>query len=213
MRIEKEIIINDEPWKSKSTGVRKATLVYEGPRYLYLEYCRETDKLLMLTHSNEDLDLETAKETITPDTNRIIVEIDAEKAPIAAAHFWANYNFLIDDYVEKLPNGKEWTYSYMEDARLGEVYDFLNMDWDVEKGDFKEYKYLTSIPTDNEIIESIDMILEKVNDSLENNKNLSEENKKIVEKYKEELIEYRKEIDTPEIDHWKLPFPFCPVPY
>lgn len=213
MRIEKELIINDEPWKSKSTGVRKAKLIYEGPRYLYLEYCLNTEKMLVMTHSNEDLDLETAAEKITPETNRIIIEIDAEKAPIAAAHFWTDYKLLITDYVEKLPNGKEWTYKYMENARLGEVFDFFNMDWDVEKNDFKEYKFLTSIPTDEEIMKSIDMILEKVNDSIENNKNLSEENKKEVIAYRDSLVEYRKEIDTPEIDHWKIEFPFCKVPY
>ena len=213
MRIEKEIIINDEPWKSKSTGIRKAKLIYEGPQYLYLEYCLDTNKVLVLTHSNEDLDLETAEEKITPETNRIIIEVNAEKAPVAAAYYWAYYKFIIEDYIEELPNGKIFEYKYMENALLGEVWDFHNMEWDVKKGDFAEYKFLTTIPTDEEIMQSIDMILEKVNDSIENNVNLSPENKEKVIEYRDALIEYRKEIDTPEIDHWKIPFPACKVPY
>ena len=57
------------------------------------------------------------------------------------------------------------------------------------------------------------MILEKVEDSIQNNANISDDDKKEIIAYRDALKEYQKEIDTPEIDHWKIEFPYCKVPY
>jgi hypothetical protein len=213
MRIEQQIRINDEPWVAEDNGVRTATLVYTGPRYIYLEYDTVTGRIQQLAHLSEsESDMETALERLSQFENRAMAEVDAFERIIVAAHFWQGYQLQVADYVEELENGETYTYAYHSpDAKLGEIFDFNNMVWDQEKNDFNEYKFYTNPVTQENMLESIEMILEKVEESLSNT-NIPESDREIIAVYKTELIKFRTDMGL-GVECWKMAFPVCSVPY
>jgi hypothetical protein len=213
MRIEQQIRINDEPWVAEDNGVRTATLVYTGPRYVYLEYDTVTGRVQQLAHISEsESDMEGALERLSQFEDRAMAEVDALERIIVAAHFWHGYQLQVANYVEELENGETYTYEYHSpDAKLGEIFDFNNMTWDQEKNDFNEYKFYANPVTQENMLESIEMILEKVEESLSNT-NISESDREIIAVYKTELIKFRTDMGL-GVECWKMAFPVCSVPY
>lgn len=213
MKIEKEIVINDEPYVATTTGKRKVVLTYEGPRYLYVEWDRPTQKLLVVTHISESSpDMQGALPKLTPIEGREIVEIDAETNTIAAANLFGIHTIAVGDYVEKLENGETWTYQYPTNAILSDVFNFNAMTWVKEKGDYNEYIYHLAPNTDDQMKESVNMIIEKVSLAVRENKDLSEEQLKIVNQYLVDLITYRDNLGK-GVENWKMVFPICTIPY
>lgn len=213
MRIEQQIRINDEPWVAEDNGVRTATLVYSGPRYIYLEYDTVTGRVQQLAHLSEsESDMEGALERLSQFEDRAMAEVDAQERIIVASHFWHGYQLQVADYVEELENGETYTYQYHSpDAKLGEIFDFNNMTWDQEKNDFNEYKFYANPVTQENMLESIEMILEKVEESLSNT-NIPETDREIIATYKTELIKFRTDMGL-GVECWKMAFPVCSVPY
>jgi hypothetical protein len=212
MKIKKEIIINDEPMISTSTGIRKAVLTYTGPRYLYLEYDQIDKVVQVVMHISEIPDLETAKEKLTQIEGRVISTIDAEENIIAAAYFWTNYSLEVENYTETLPNGEVYTFEYSTDPNIGEIFDFLKMQWNVEKNDFDEYKFITNPVSDLEIIESINLISGKVSTALVENTSLSDTERTEIQTYIAKLTEFKSNVEQGS-EHWKMSFPICNIPY
>jgi hypothetical protein len=214
MRIEKQIRINDEPWGGVDTGKRSATLVYKGPKYVYLEYDAVTDKVQQLTHISEsEPDMEGALEKLTPIEGRSIIEIDAVENIIAASYFWDIYELTVEDYVEQLENGETYTYTYSSpNGKLSEIFDFNKMTWDLENNDYDEYKFMVAPVTDAEMLVSVDMILEKVQDSLENNTSLSSTDREAIEVFEVALNKFKTDMAL-GVENWKMAFPICSVPY
>lgn len=214
MRIEKQIRINDEPWSAVDTGKRTATLIYQGPKYLYLEYDSVTDKVLQLTHISElEPDLAGALEKLTPIEGRSIVEVNAEISTIAASYFWDSYELIVADYVENLENGETYTYEYNSpNAKLGQIFDFYKMTWGLETGDYDEYKFMVAPVSEDEMIKSIDLILEKVRYSLAENTSLSAADRNSIDAYIVALNKFKTDM-TAGVEHWKMAFPVCKVPY
>lgn len=213
MRIEQQIRINDEPWVPEDNGIRTATLVYNGPRYIYLEYDTVTGKVQQLAYISElESDMQGALERLSQFENRAMAEVDAVEKIIAASHFWHGYQLTVEDYIEELENGETYTYKYHSpDAKLGEIFDFNNMVWDQEKNDFSEYKFYSNPVTQEDMVKSIDMILEKVEDSLTST-NITENDKEIIAEYKSALIKFKTDMAL-GVECWKMAFPVCSVPY
>jgi len=212
MRIEKEYIINDEPWISTSTGKRKINLIYTGPQFLYAEV-DNLSHVLAITHiCDSGPELQIAMEKLTPIEGRSIVQIDAAKSTLAASHFWNCYKFSIENYVENLPNGQTYTHTYSEEPQLSEIYDFNKMDFDKNKADFVEYKFITAPVTDSVMLESIDTIISKVNLAKTENQSLTSENKVELDKYISDLNKFKSDMAS-GIPNWKMPFPTCSIPY
>ena len=213
MRIEQQIRINDEPWVAEDNGIRTATLIYTGPRYIYLEYDTVTGKIQQLAHMSElESDMQGALARLSPFENRAMAEVDASEKLIVASHFWHGYQLKVEDYVEELENGETYTYAYHSpDAKLGEIFDFNNMSWDREKNDFNEYKFYSNPVTQESMLESIEMILEKVEESL-NNTNVTDQDKAIIATYKTALIKFKTDMAL-GVECWKMAFPVCSVPY
>jgi hypothetical protein len=212
MKIEKEIVINDEPLLPVSTGKRKARLTYTGPKYLYLEYDNVSKKIQVLMHTSETPELEQAKEKLTPIDGREVIVIDAEDKTIAATFFWSNYTLSVDQYTEELPNGEIYTYEYSQSTTIGEIFNFLNMEWNVEKNDFNEYKFVIAGVTPSEMISSTDLLIEKINLALVENTTLTVENKLEIQEYADKLLKFKSDVES-GIPHWKLAFPVCSIPY
>jgi hypothetical protein len=214
MRIVKQIRINDEPWTAVDTGKRTATLVYQGPKYLYLEYDSTTDKVLQLTHIAESTpDLAGALEKLTPIEGRSIVEINAETSTTAASYFWDHYELIVTDYVENLENGETYTYAYSSPSpKLGEIFDFYKMTWGLETGDFDEYKFMLPPVSESEMTESINSILAKVQESLANNTSLSASDKTSIEAYIVAMNKFKADMAA-GVESWKMAFPICSIPY
>ncbi len=213
MRIEQQIRINDEPWVAEDNGIRTATLIYTGPRYIYLEYDTVTGKIQQLAHMSElESDMQGALERLSQFENRAMAEVDALEKIIVASQFWHGYQLKVEDYVEELENGETYTYAYHSpDAKLGEIFDFNNMIWDQEKNDFNEYKFYANPVTQENMLESIDMILGKVEESL-NNTNVTDQDKEIIAAYKTALIKFKTDMAL-GVECWKMAFPVCSVPY
>lgn len=214
MRIVKQIRINDEPWSAVDTGKRTATLIYQGPKYLYLEYDGATDKVLQLTHTAESApDLAGALEKLTPVEGRTIVEINAETSTIAASYFWDHYELVVADYVENLENGETYTYAYSSPSpKLGEIFNFYKMTWGLETGDFDEYKFMVPPVSEAEMTESINSILGKVQDSLANNASLTAAERSTIEDYVVALNKFKSDMAS-GVESWKMAFPVCRIPY
>lgn len=214
MKVTKQIRINDEPWSAADTGKRTATLVYTGPKYLYLEYCGVTDKVLTLTHFTESSpDLAGALEKLTPIEGRSIVEINAETSTIAAAYFWDHYELIVADYVEKLENGETYTYAYSSPSpKLGEIFDFYKMTWGLETGDFDEYKFMLPACSESEMLESINTIIAKIQDSLANNTSLTDAERNSITVYIGELNKFKADMAA-GVESYKMGFPICTVAY
>lgn len=214
MKIEKQIRINDEPWSAANTGKRTATLVYNGPKYLYLEYDSVTDKVLQPTHIAEfATDLAGALEKLTPIEGRSIVEINAEISIIAASYFWDNYELTVADYEENLENGETYTYAYTSpNVKLGEIFDFPKMTWGLETGDFDEYKFMLPPVSESEMTESIDLILGKVQDSLANSTVLSAADRNSIDIYIIAMNKFKADMAS-GVESWKMAFPICSVAY
>jgi hypothetical protein len=214
MRIEQQIRINDEPWVAEDNGIRTATLVYTGPRYIYLEYDTVTGKIQQLAHISEsEPDIEGALEKLSPFEDRAMAEVDSRERIIVASHFWHGYELKVEDYVEELENGETYTYAYHSpDAKLGEIFDFNNMVWNQEKNDFAEYKFYANPVTQEDMIESIEMILEKVQDSLDTDTGITNETREIITAYKTALIKFKSDMAL-GVECWKMAFPICSVPY
>lgn len=213
MRIKQEIIINDEPWIAEATGKRTATLTYNGPRYVYLEYDTERDEVMALAHISESTpDMEGALEKLTPLDTRIMLEIDAEERLIIAAHFWDIYTLEVEKYVEELADGSTYTYEYNETPKLGEIFSFHNIVWDAEKNDFETYPFVVSATTDKDMEESVNVITEKIKNALVENTALTDEEKSGLNDYLKKLAKFKKNLSS-GIEHWKMEFPICNIPY
>jgi hypothetical protein len=213
MRIEQQIRINDEPWVAEDNGIRTATLIYTGPRYIYLEYDTVTGRIQQLAHMSElESDMQGALERLSQFENRAMAEVDAFEKIIVASQFWHGYQLKVEDYVEELENGETYTYAYHSpDAKLGEIFDFNNMIWDQEKNDFNEYKFYSNPVTQENMLESIEMILGKVEESL-NSTTSTDQDKEIIAAYKTALIKFKTDMAL-GVECWKMAFPICSVPY
>jgi hypothetical protein len=199
--------INDEPFVDTSTGVREATLIYKGGRYVYAEVCTETNKIQAPVHMSDTPDMETAQDRRTEMDTRVIGEIDADTNPIAAAIIIDSfYHIEIPTYVEELPDGTTYTNEYPDTCKLNEVYDITNMTFDIEAKDFN-YKFNSATVTDEEFIESIDAQLTHVENCLEEN-SYTEDQLTSIEEFKLQLIALKDSYDG-SVKHWKIGFPTC----
>lgn len=212
MQIEKEYIINDEPWISTATGIRKINLVYKGPRYLYAEV-DHLNKVQVITHISDTVsDMAAALEKLTPIEGRSIVEIDAEQATLAASYFWSSYSFSLDDYVENLSNGQTYTYNYSDPPLLTDIYDFNKMTFDKSKKDFTDYKFVVAPVSDSEMIASIDSLISKIELAKIENTLLTSSDLTELDRYIANLNQFKTDMSA-GIEHWKMPFPICSIPY
>jgi hypothetical protein len=199
--------INDEPFVNTSTGKREATLIYKGSRYVYAEVCTETGKIQAPVHMSETTDLETAQERRTVMDTRVIVEIDADENPIAAAIILDSfYHIEIPTYIEELPDGTTYTYNYPDTCKFNEVYDVINMTFDVEKNDFN-YQFNSATVSDEQFIESIDAQLIHIEDCLKEN-SYTESQLTAIEEFKQKLLNLKESYDG-SVKHWKFEFPTC----
>jgi len=199
--------INDEPLVEKSTGKREATLIYKGGRYVYAEVCTETGKIQAPVHTSDSPEMEVALERLTQMDTRKIVVIDADENPLAAAIIEdSHYNLEIPNYVEELPNGEKFVYEYSDTVKLNEIYDIINMKFDIEKNDF-EYKFLINDITDEDYLKSVDSQLEYIEDQLKEN-DYTESQLEEINEFKQKLSAIKQSYDG-SIKHWKFPFPTC----
>lgn len=202
--------INDEPLSPTATEQRQATIKYDGPRYLYLEYCTDEECVMAPVHWSEEPELEVAEERRTIDDCRVILELDAQDTvfPIAVM-LNTTYKMTIDNYTETLPDGEVYTFEYPEDPDLDSIYDIKNMRFNPETKDYDEWLYDVNDVTDEEFLESIDGALQSVNDDIDEGE-FTEEEMVAVNAYKAELnqlkIDYVTGIYGP-VPHWKLGFP------
>jgi len=201
--------INDEPFVDKSTGKREATLIYKGGRYVYVEVCTETGKIQAPVHFSDVSEMEVALDRLTQIDTRKIVEIDADKNPIAAAIIEdSHYSLEIPKYVEILPNGDEYVFEYPENSKFNEIYDIHNMTFDIEKQDF-DYKFLVNDISDEDFIHTIEVQLESIDAQLKEN-SYSDSQMAEIEKFKQELIDLKDSYDG-SVKHWKIGYPVCSV--
>jgi hypothetical protein len=199
--------INDEPLVDKSTGIREATLVYKGGRYVYAEVCTETGKIQAPVHTSDTPEMEVALDRLTQMETRKIIVIDANENPVAAAIIEdSHYDLKIPNYVEELPSGEQFIYEYSETVKLNEIYDVNNMKFNLEKNDF-EYKYVINDITDEAYIESIDSQLSYISDQLAEN-TYSESQLAEIDEFKQKLLALKASYDG-SVKHWKFPFPTC----
>jgi hypothetical protein len=200
-------VINDEPLIDKSTGLRTATLIYKGGRFVYAEVCTETGKIQAPVHTSDEPEMQVALERLTLMDTRKIIVIDADVNPVAAAIIEdCHYSLEIPNYVEDLPNGKQFVYEYSDAVKLGEIYDIPNMAFDLEKNDFN-YRYMINDITDEEYIQSIDAQLTFIDDQLLENSYTDSQMVKIND-FKQSLLDLKSTYDG-SIKHWKIQFPTC----
>jgi YD repeat-containing protein len=210
MKIKQEITINDEPLIVESTGKRTATLTYNGPKFLYIEYDNISKKLLTVTHISETPDMEEALTKLTPIEGREIIEISAEENIIAASYLWSVYTLEVENYEEELEDGETYRYEYTGEPKLGEIFDLHNMTWDKDKQDYEKYKFVLHSCTDEEILNSIEGIKEKVQTALVENTALTDAEKEILENYITQLNVTKDKINS-GIENWKVAFPACGI--
>jgi len=210
MKFKQEITINDEPLFVESTGKRTATLTYNGPKFLYVEYDNISKKLLTVTHISESPDMEEALNRLTPIEGREIVELSAEENIIAASYLWNVYTLEVENYEEVLEGGELYKYEYTGEPKLGEIFDLHNMTWDKDKQDYEEYKFVLHSCTDEVILNSIEVIKEKVQTALVENTTLTDAEKEILENYITQLNVTKDKINS-GIENWKVAFPTCEI--
>lgn len=206
MRKQVTFYINDEPLVATATEQRQATITYEGPRYLYVEYCSEEQTVTAPVHMSDEPEMEAAEERRTQLDCRSIIEIDAQNDGIFThcVYMPTMYRLSIPDYTETLPNGDEYTYEYPDDPSLDDIYDLKNMTFDPETKDFI-WIYDVNDITEEEFIESIDDALSSINDDIDEGIFDADDMVKVNE-YKAALTEFKESYDG-SIKHWKLEFP------
>lgn len=212
MRIEKIIDINDEPFSATSTGKRKVKVLYNGPRYIYLEV-DELSTVQAVMHSSENMpESHIASQKLTPIPGREVIELDADKTTIAACHFWNSYTLEVEDYSETLPNGKIYSFEYSDQPLIGEIWDFNRMKWNSSKKDFDTYKFLECPVSQQQILESCDLIQSKVQIAVVENGTLTADQRSSLNDYIIQVNQFKADVNS-GIKHWKLPFPVCDIPY
>lgn len=206
MRKQVTFYINDEPLVATATEKRQATIAYEGPRYLYVEYCTDECHVTAPVHWSDEPELEVAEERRTIDDCRVIIELDAEDSIFPICAFMPTlYKLSIPNYTETLLDGSTYTYEYSDDPSLDDIYDLKNMKFDPEAKDFAEWLYDINEISDDEFIESIDAALTSVQDDIDEGAFDPEDMTK-VNAYIAELNALKESYDG-SIKHWKLQFP------
>lgn len=212
MRIEKVIDINDEPFSSEVTGKRQVKIIYNGPRYIYLEI-DELSRVQAVMHISENApDEKTAMQKLSMIAGRQLCEVDAEKTLIAACHFWNSYTLEIDEYSETLSNGETYTHTYGGQPNVYDVWDFNQMTWNAAKKDFDIYKFIESPVSQQVMIESCDILISKVQQAVVENGSLTAEEKSLLNDYVIQINQFKAKVHS-GIKHYKLVFPACNIPY
>lgn len=210
MRKQVTFYINDEPLVATATEKRQATITYDGPRYLYVEYCSDECCVMAPVHQSEEPELEVAEERRTIDECRSIIEIDARDNVFTVCAFMPTmYKLSIPDYTETLPDGTEYTYEYNDDPTLDDIYDMKNMKFDPETKDFKEWLYDINDISDEEFIQSIDDAIASANDDI-NDGFVDESDLPKMAAHITELEQLKEDYTTGiygPVPHWKLGFP------
>lgn len=209
MKLTKTITINDEPLVSTSTGLRTAELTYTGKRYVYVEADKDTHKIMAMVHMSDEPEMEIALERLTQDDSRVIIEIDAIEKTIAACLISDDYELAVDNYSETLPDGTVWEYNYGDKPNLKEIYDYFNMEFDAETGDFVEYKFDENDISDDDFLNTIDSNIAWIDECIETN-TYTESNLAQIQEHRQKLVDLKESYDG-TVKHWKFEFPTCSV--
>jgi hypothetical protein len=210
MRKQVTFYINDEPLVATATEKRQATITYDGPRYLYVEYCKDECCVMAPVHWSDEPEPEAAEERRTMDECRVILELDAQDSIFPICVFMpASYRLSIPDYTETLPDGTEYTFEYPDDPNLDDIYDLKNMKFDPETKDFKEWLYDINDVTDDDFIDSIDAAINTANEDVDGGF-VDESDIPKINAFIAELEELKESYTTGvygPVQHWKIAFP------
>lgn len=213
MIINHEFNLNDEYYGQTSTGVRKATVTYNGPRYLYVDVELETGEIMACHYKSDTPDMETALSSSmqddddpeTPPTK--CIEVDATLKPLLACVVTGTYSMeQIPDYVEELSNGEQWVEAYPEGSRLEEIFNIAKKIYDFEKGDWAEWIFHESGITQEEFFESIDHEITLQEIAMEENVYTDSQVAKI-NGYIERLKAHKQKVTDTGIPHYKFEYP------
>ena len=210
MRKQVTFYINDEPLLATATEQRQATLTWDGPRYLYVEYCSDEECVMAPVHWSEEPEPEEAEERRTMDECRQIIELDVHENLFAMCVFMpTDYRMTVPDYTETLPDGTVYSFEYPDDPNLDDVYDIKNMKFDPTTKDFKEWLYDVNDISDEEFVESIDGALVSIQDDIDDGF-IDESDMTTVNEYIAKLNELKESYTTGvygPVQHWKIDFP------
>jgi hypothetical protein len=210
MRKKVTFYINDEPLVATATEQRQATITYEGPRYLYVEYCSDECHVMAPVHWSDEPEPEVAEERRTIDDCRSIIELDAQDSIFPICVFMPTlYKLSIPDYTEELPDGNTFAYEYPPEPTLDDIYDLKNMEFDPETKDFKEWLYDINDISDDEYVQSIDDAIASANDDI-NDGFVDESDLPKMTAFIAELEQLKEDYTTGiygPVQHWKIDFP------
>lgn len=213
MIINHEFNLNDEYYGQTSTGVRKATAVYNGPRYLYIDVELANGQFNGCFYKSDEPDLEGALEFSMQDDDdpetppAKCVEVDAMSRPLLAC--WVTGTYTIDPittYEETLSNGETWIESYPENSRLEEIFNMAEFVFDMETGDWPTWRFHEAGQTQEEFFENIESEITQQQIALD--ENLYKESQVAeINAYIDRLRAYKQKIIDTGIPHYKFEYP------
>lgn len=215
MSIEFEIQLPDEPYKESFNLGKKVKITYNGLRYIVIGVFKNTNQVSTyenLYNSASDINL---SQYIHEDKNFYI--IDAYKHPLVACFITDLYsNEQVENYEETLSTGEVYTYFY-ENKILANIYKNEMPYYNNEDDTFSNLKFLEPALSGEDFLDYISKMTEMY--SIPAGAELTDLTKDLDEQSKEKMesvqtyVEWLKNINVnyPNIDHWKIPFPQMPA--
>lgn len=215
MSIEFEIRLPDEPFKESFDLGKKVKITYKGLRYIVIGIFNNTNQVSSyenLFNSAADINL---SQYIHENKNFYV--IDAYKHPLEACFITDLYdNEEVENYEETLPTGETYTYFY-ENKILANIYKNEMPYYNNETDTFSNLKYLEPAISKENFIDFTNRIVEmysipagaKLEDLTKDLDEQSKEKMESIQSYAEWVKNI--EMNYPNVDHWKIPFPQMPA--
>jgi len=197
--------ISDEPYKTTTSLNKTVDAIYEGPKFLALCVHTATGEVRYIARSGETEDELQMSNLVDNDEDTEFIVLNASEKTFEAAYLTGTYTHdPIPDYIETLPTGETWTYSFSGGGIAQNYYgqDLLYLD-----GEFGTPRFREHATNRESVLQGAANLVIMITKSLDENDYTSEEKAKL-----EEYKTWLSTINTayPNIDHWKLPFPANP---
>lgn len=206
MRKDFTVTIPDEPGKTTTNLNKTVKCQYIGPRYLVISVDTNTGVVSNIEGESDDIRNIVLNEYVHPGHTFHI--IDASKHTFEAAFMTNDYeNEKVEDYVEKLPTGKEYRYDYPTNSILSYAFEpwCQNLRYYPSNDTFSQLDYLdlgyeiqTDLNQDRAITEAREWLKKDMPDDI----------RVKVNAYLAELETF--ESDYAGVDAWKIPWPIYP---
>lgn len=197
--------ISDEPYKTTTSLNKTVDAIYEGPRFLALCVYDPTGEIRYVARAGEDQADLQMDSLVDDDPDTTFIVLDASTKTFEAAYLTGSYTHdPIPDYVEQLPTGGTWTYTYSGGGITQNYYgqDLFYIDGEFTTPRFREH----ALAKDSVFAGTVNTV-SRINASLAAN-DYTDAERQAVEQYRDWLSS----ISTvyADVDHWKIPFPANP---